>query len=286
MAKLAATTALAVDSREELGRRLEVGIAQTRGPDDGVDAVSGVGGRLARTASATLKSTTTSVPLCDEDGHVAPDREPLDDLALMERIDGGDQLEVGCRRHRQTDLTAHPAAGSDHTDLAHWLNPNRPANDATWSAKASSSKGPTALRVRGASTSSCAWASTSSRPTASMRASTSSIVWHLAVQEHGGTDAAHAGAGVLAREQHLRPQVALGHGQLPVGDPVGGQQLELTGHDAQHLVDVIGRRADDDGERAGILVGGPLRPDRVGQPALFAHLLEEPARQAAPQARD
>ena len=65
--------------------------------------------------------------------------------------------------------------------------------------------------------------------------------------------------------------------------PWVGQQLELTGHDAQHLVDVIGRRADDDGQRAGVLVGGPLRPDRVGQPALFAHLLEEPARQAPPQ---
>jgi hypothetical protein len=52
---------------------------------------------------------------------------------------------------------------------------------------------------------------------------------HLAVQQQGRADAAHAGPRVLAREQHLGPQVPLGHGQLPVGDAVGGQQLELGG---------------------------------------------------------
>jgi hypothetical protein len=97
----------------------------------------------------------------------------------------------------------------------------------------------------------------------------------MAVQQHGSANAAHARTGVLAREEELGPQVALGHGQLAVGDAVLGQRLELAGHNAQDLVDVLGRGAGDDGERTRILVGGPLGPDGVGQPALFTDLLEE-----------
>ena len=106
---------------------------------------------------------------------------------------------------------------------------------------------------------------------------------HLAVEQQGRADAAHAGTRVLAREEHLGAQVALGHRQLPVGHAVGGQELELRGHDAQHLVDMLGRRADHHGQRSAVLVGRPLGPHRVGQPALLADLLEEAARQAAPQ---
>ena len=42
-------------------------------------------------------------------------------------------------------------------------------------------------------------------------------------------------------------------------------------------------RCRPDGERAGVVVGDPLGPDRVGQPALLAHLLEEPAGESAAQ---
>ena len=237
-----------------------------------------------RTASATLKSTTTSAPRSRRAHATSPTIvSPSIALADVTRIDGGDQFEVrSAAPPRGTPPGPSGRRLRRHRPCA-LAKPYRPANDATWSSKAPSSKGPTALSVRGASTSSCAWASTSSRPTASTRARTSSIGLHLAVQQHGGPDAAHAGPRVLAREQHLGPEVALGHRQLAVGDPVLGQQLELTGHDAQHLVDVVGSRADDDGQRTGILVGGPLGPHRVGQPALFADLLEEPAREPAAQ---
>ena len=41
MAKFGATTALAVDVGEELGRRLELGVAQAGRAHDGVDALVG-----------------------------------------------------------------------------------------------------------------------------------------------------------------------------------------------------------------------------------------------------
>src|SRR5580692_5332271 len=81
---------------------------------------------------------------------------------------------------------------------------------------------------------------------------------HFAVQQGGGPDAAHAGPRVLTREQHLGPDVAPGHGQLPISDAVGGQELQLAGDDPQHLGDMLGGGAHHDGERPGILVGGPL----------------------------
>jgi hypothetical protein len=40
-------------------------------------------------------------------------------MAFMSGIDGGDELEIRCHAHRQTDLTTHPTAGSHDTDLAH-----------------------------------------------------------------------------------------------------------------------------------------------------------------------
>ena len=152
-----------------------------------------------------------------------------------------------------------------------------------WDSKSRSSKGPTALMVRGDAASSAAGVE-------HLRAVDGVDLRqdlvdreHLAVQQERGTDAAHPGARVLAREQHLRAQVSLGDRQLPLGDAVGGQELELAVDDAQHLVDVLGCRPDHDGQRAGVGVGGPLGPDRVGQATLLAHLLEQPARQPAAQ---
>ena len=72
-----------------------------------------------------------------------------------------------------------------------------------------------------------------------------------------------------SREKQLGPQIALGHRQLPRGHALGGQEVELVVHQAQHLVDVLGRRADHDGHGADVLVGGPFRPDRVREPALL-----------------
>ena len=119
--------------------------------------------------------------------------------------------------------------------------------------------------------------------TASIRASTSSTVSTSPCSSSDRADAAHPRPRVLSRQQHLGAEVALGHRQLTLGDAVAREQIELAFHDAQHLVDVLGRRAHHDGQRAGVLVGGTLGPHRVGEAALFAHLLEEPAREAAPQ---
>ena len=58
--------------------------------------------------------------------------------------------------------------------------------------------------------------------------------------------------------------------ELPLAHPVGGQQLELPpAHDAQHLGDMLGRRAHDHG-RASRRPGTPTVPTTPSRPARAA----------------
>src|SRR5580704_9830742 len=50
---------------------------------------------------------------------------------------------------------------------------------------------------------------------------------HLTVQQHGRAEAAHAGARVLVRKEHVGTEIPLGHGQLPLSHALGGQEVEL-----------------------------------------------------------
>ena len=139
-----------------------------------------------------------------------------------------------------------------------------PANPSAVPSKASGSNGPTTARVRGSSTRRRATRRTSSRSTASMRPRTSSTV-RTSPCSSSRADPAHAGARVLAGEQRLGPQVALGHGQLPLVHALAGQQLQLTGHDRQHLVDVLGGSADSThSDPASCRRGAPIRSSRRG----------------------
>ena len=137
------------------------------------------------------------------------------------------------RHHWPPSPAAAPRRRATRRPQAAW-----PAKPKAVASKASASKGPTAASVRGAATSRLAAWWTSSQIDRLDPGQHLVDGAHLAVQQEGGAEPAHPGARVLAGQQRLGPQVPLGHGQLPVGDPVVGQQLELPGDDAQHLVDV------------------------------------------------
>ena len=66
--------------------------------------------------------------------------------------------------------------------------------------------------------------------------------------------------------------------------PSAPSDAELGGDDVEHLAHVLGCGPDADAHRAGVVVGHPLRPHRVGQPTTLPDLLEEPARE--PPAED
>ena len=72
-------------------------------------------------------------------------------------------------------------------------------------------------------------------------------------------------------------QLALAAGQLLVGDAVGGDLGELGAHDGEHVVELAGQAADRDADQAGVGVVAGEGEDRVGQAALLADLLEQPA---------
>ena len=81
-------------------------------------------------------------------------------------------------------------------------------------------------------------------------------------------------------KEHVGTQVALCHLELPGGDPLCAEPVELGVEQVEHLVGVLGRRADRDGERAGVVVGAAVRPDRVGEAPVsrisWNSLLERP----------
>ena len=56
---------------------------------------------------------------------------------------------------------------------------------------------------------------------------------------------------------------------------------QLVADHGQHVVELVGQAADRDPDQAGVGVVGGEGEDRVGQAAVLAHLLEQPARRAA-----
>src|SRR6516165_1651948 len=98
-------------------------------------------------------------------------------------------------------------------------------------------------------------------------------------------EAAHPGGRVLQAEDERPAQLALAPVKLGLGQPAGDDLGDLLLADRQHLVS-LGRQAPDvGGPHAGV---GMLRGeavDRVGQPALLPHFLEQPRGHAAAQGR-
>ena len=89
-------------------------------------------------------------------------------------------------------------------------------------------------------------------------------------------DPAHATLAAFECEQHVALDLALGPGQLVIGEAVGPQGRELAYDHLEHLRDAGRGEAGVDGEVARTDVGTQERSDRVSLAALLADLLEEP----------
>ena len=97
--------------------------------DDRVHAVRRrTSARLSRAASSTVKSTATSAPASSSASALADDLQAAcratpscaEIDARVERVDRGDELEVGGRRcTRLAHGRAHAAAGAEHPDPDH-----------------------------------------------------------------------------------------------------------------------------------------------------------------------
>ena len=203
----------------------EVGVRQSAGPDDGVHAALGVVRHVVahrfgdgevdhhlgaevhqrQLTSPTISWPWASLPTCAGSTAATSSRSGASVTA------------------RQTSWPMRPPAPT--TPTLPWPAGYRAAMAGRWDSKSSSPKGPTALGPRclrqlAGHLSTCARSTRSirpgpRRPRAPRRAATAR------------PDAAHPGPRVLTRQQQLGPQVALGHGQLALGDAVGGQQLQL-----------------------------------------------------------
>ncbi len=108
---------------EELGRPLEVAVAQAGGPDHSMDSVAGVVGQIGPHGVGHTEVDHDLGPVVGQRRNVAHDRQPRNGLTIVAGVYDRDELEIRRRGHGKADLAAHPAAGSDHTDLAHRLNP-------------------------------------------------------------------------------------------------------------------------------------------------------------------
>src|SRR5271166_4792717 len=75
--------------------------------------------------------------------------------------------------------------------------------------------------------------------------------------------------------------MTLGDRELPFGDASLLHLVQLGGDEAQHLLHILGSRADRDGEGPGVVVRDAVGTYRVRQAPLLTHLLEEAAREAA-----
>src|SRR3954451_23391611 len=97
-------------------------------------------------------------------------------------------------------------------------------------------------------------------------------------------DPVHAAGRALERQRQRTGEVALGPGQLTLGDAaVGHQPVELGAHDVERLVHTLRRGRAVHGEGAGLLERAAVGEHRVGEAALLAHLLEQPRAHAAAQ---
>ena len=203
--------------RRGSGRRPEPG-----GADHGVDAVRRrSGARCARTASATVKSTTTSVPTVGEGVDLA--RRWCGPQASRPTWPGS-TAATSSMSGRRRDGPAHlwpmrpPAPTTPTLNIAVSAT-GRPVRR-RWESNSSASNGPDRAQR-------CAGPKPADRPPSQHLVAGHRLdplehlvdAEHLAVKQQRRADAAHAGARVLSREQHLGPQVALGDGQLALGDP-------------------------------------------------------------------
>ena len=123
MAKLGTTTRLAPVPLPEKSAAMAATslFGQSARPNDGVDALVRIVRRVALTASAMVKSTTTSAPRSEEGIDLADDGTATGIGTDTARVDCSHQLQVGRLRHGPADLLAHAAAGADHTDPLHGL---------------------------------------------------------------------------------------------------------------------------------------------------------------------
>ncbi len=87
--------------------------------------------------------------------------------------------------------------------------------------------------------------------------------------------AAHAPAGVLLRERERALQVALRARQLLGRQALLGDLFQLAHHDREHLLGARRRGARVDAEHARLGVHRVVGEDRVREPALLPHLLEQ-----------
>ena len=129
MAKLGATTALAGESAKSAAAASSSASPRPGRAHHGVDALVGVDGEVgAHGVGHAEVDHHLGARLAQRDD-VTDHGQPLDDLPVVTRVHCGDELEVGSGGHGAADLTAHPAAGPDDTDLAHGAEPYRPASD-------------------------------------------------------------------------------------------------------------------------------------------------------------
>ena len=84
-----------------------------------MDALPGVDGQIGAHGVGHAEVDDHLGTLLAQGGHVAGHGQPLNALSLVTGVHHGDELEVGCAGDGQADLTTHPPAGPDDTDLAH-----------------------------------------------------------------------------------------------------------------------------------------------------------------------
>ena len=246
MAKFGATTAFdRVKARAKPSRSASVSPVV---PDHGVHAVGGQPGQVGP-GRLDLGEVHGHVHARVEQrlgsgGHRQVQVHPGDLAQIeahVERVDHGHQLEVGIGHHRPAHLGAHPAAGAEDAHSHHGaslvvrLGPapagpirrperGRRPGRRRWPAPGRRrSNGPTTDKVAGRP----GRGAGRRRPRPRSRPGASQVLFdghHLAAGDQSRAQTAHAAAAVLQAQQRGALQVALGHGQLLVGDAVGQQR--------------------------------------------------------------
>ena len=86
----------------------------------------------------------------------------------------------------------------------------------------------------------------------------------------------HPAGGVLEAQHQAALEVILRALELVVGHRRALQAAQLLDAEVNHFLDRIGRAAGIDRDVAGVAIRAHAAEDRIGQPALLAHVLKQP----------